>query len=433
MTIESNPEETAVIDSSLKVTALESTILQDEVQTISDKAKMSTQSLIQKQTKENEEKVKLLKELLTMEVKIHNNAAKDIVRLPSLISRNGIPIIKQGTVNILQGKTGTHKTRFSELLISLLIDKANGNYLHFQKEIEKPVVVCYIDTERNTTEELPLGVQNIKLKAGYRRDEKIPTLRCTSIKHIDRDKRLKAVECFISKVRNQNPDSPIFTVLDVVTDCCANFNNVDETLKLFDFISRLCEQYQVTFFLVIHENPFSDKARGHLGTEASNKASAMLSIGFEKVNDKEVNLMCLKFLKLRGASRPTPIYMSYNEDSDQLELASNDAISRMLAEKEQTTNVDSVAELIGQTMVENREYTQQEILNALKVKYKWADNTLKKHLKTIADSERELININSEPCLLDVKASSGKETTYRLIAVNVTTSFETKVLNTEKI
>ena len=72
------------------------------------------------------------------------------------------------------------------------------------------------------------------------------------------------MKVFIEAIRRQT-SNPIFVLLDVVTDCISNFNDPVESMELFDYLGNLCENSGATFMLVIHQNPSSDKARGHTG------------------------------------------------------------------------------------------------------------------------------------------------------------------------
>ena len=49
-----------------------------------------------------------------------------------------------------------------------------------------------------------------------------------------------------------------------------------------DLPNSTINTYDITFLCIIHENPYQEKARGHLGTELINKSSTALSINIEK-------------------------------------------------------------------------------------------------------------------------------------------------------
>jgi hypothetical protein len=257
----------------------------------------------------------LLETLLNHERQIRQIASKEIVFSPALIHREGVDIVRRGTINVIQGKYGQHKSRLAETFAALLFAEVSqaGDFLGFKKSIDEPFSVCYIDTERSLKEELPYAIQDIYRKAGYSSvlDNVTGAFRFTSIKSVSRKDRLTAVESFVNEAR-QSTRNHLIVFLDVVTDCIESYNDDRQAMKLFDIVGTLCENYDATFFLVIHENPNSEKARGHAGTEAANKASAVFQIGTENSGGGNGNpLIKIRYLKLRGSAKPEPIYLQY--------------------------------------------------------------------------------------------------------------------------
>jgi hypothetical protein len=110
------------------------------------------------------------------------------------------------------------------------------------------------------------------------------------------------------------PDWNLLVILDVVTDCVKSFNNDADALSLFDYIGNLCEDHGTAFLLLLHENPGAgEKARGHVGTEALNKANTQIQIGYERKRKREDSqLIKLKFLKCRNGAKPSPVYFQFS-------------------------------------------------------------------------------------------------------------------------
>ncbi len=352
----------------------------------------------------------LLTRLNATEHQVAQLSTQPIVFSPPLISLGNLPIIRRGTINIIQGKYGSHKSRLAELFCSYLLTNKTDclhYYLHFEKT-DEAITVVYIDTERNLKEELPAAIQSIKEKGCYGIHETPKDFRFTSIKQIERHKRLGAVKSFIEQVRQQT-DHTMFVLLDVVTDCVANFNDPKESMKLFDYLGNLCDNYDATFLLVIHQNPGSEKARGHTGTEAANKASTVMQIGFEQEGS---DLLALKFLKLRAAKRPSTIHLVYDETIRGLALAHEEMLQQLTSERPQVAEGGEVAEELGRLLCPS--LSQKELLQQLRQRFECSDNTLKNRLEEIAEKQLEIINEQGQPCTLQIKTASGKPTVYEL-------------------
>ncbi|WP_435356138.1 hypothetical protein [Emticicia sp. SJ17W-69] len=362
----------------------------------------------------------ILMKLLESEQLIAKYASEEIIYSPPLISHGETPVIREGTINIVQGKYGSHKTRIVELCCSLLLSEPNctSDFLGLQKTDSKQVTIIYIDTERNLKEEFPTGILSIKNKACIDINTKTSTFRFTSIKSIERSKRLDAVKDFVNAVRAET-DNHILVVLDVATDCVADFNSPSESMKLFDYLGNLCDNFNATFLLILHENPNSEKARGHTGTEGANKASTVIHIGFEKDGkNQDTELIKLKFLKIRSAKRAEPLYLVYSDIAKGLILADKELVRQKTAERRQVADVEMVAEKIGDIFKEAT-MPQKELIEILKTEFECSDNTLKERLKDIEEQQIEITNIRSEPCTIKTHSAPGKATYYELVVQTI--------------
>ncbi|RRB02059.1 hypothetical protein [Larkinella rosea] len=326
----------------------------------------------------------LLPAMLERERKLDELSRQEVVFSPPLVSWQGVHLIGPGTINVIQGRHGSHKSRLGESLAVLFLKKEGwtAHPLGFERNECQPVTVCYIDTERNLTEELPNAIQTIKIKAGYNLSESIPNFRYTSIKDVLRPDRLPASEAFVGHVRQQTTNH-LMVFLDVVTDCVSSFNDDQQAMQLFDFIGNLCDRYNSTFVLIIHENPGSEKARGHTGTEAINKASTVMQIGFEGDSaGNEGELIRLRFLKLRRGKRPEPIYLQYSPEAKGLTLASSGAIAEHINNRKQKASQEDLIEKIESLLAEGP-IAKGDLVKDLMKEFSASDKTIRDRLKDI--------------------------------------------------
>ncbi|MBL7815208.1 MAG: AAA family ATPase [Saprospiraceae bacterium] len=353
----------------------------------------------------NENQSPILAKLLKCYDLIIEAANQDVVRRKPLISRYDsknddiVPIILQGTINIVQGKTGTHKSRFAELLCSLFLVNAatcNTDFLEFISALF-PVAVVYIDTERGMKDEFPLTVQRIREKAGFDKTFKIDNFYPISIAKAERHERVEAVKQWLEYVQGQT-SLPLFVVLDVVTDCVVSFNNDKDSLKLFDDLRNFADDCNATFLLLIHENPFSDKARGHTGTEGQNKASTIIQIGFNSDNDDN-DLMKLRFLKTRNIAKPNPIFLEYSKEAQGLVLANEDMVKQQIENKRKAFDTDLVIEYLEQLLTDPKESKEvSSIQEKIAAKFKKGIRAAQDKLLDIINQEYILRDLEGEEC-----------------------------------
>lgn len=367
-------------------------------------------------TNKKSKKKNIIKQLLDAEKELNERSKGDIIFSPPIVSRFDTGIIRQGTINIIQGKFGVHKSRYAEMICSLLLQSdANKKMLGFQRYPLKTYTVCLVDTERNLQEELPNAIQNIKIKAGHSKTDDVKNFRFTSLKQLDRKDRLPALKTYIQSVRKSTTNH-LFILLDVVTDCVSSFNRDDESMKLFDFFGNLCDDENVTVLLLIHENFGTEKARGHTGTEATNKASCVMQIGFEKdSNNKPTDLIKLRFIKLRGARKPEPIYLRYSQEAKGLVLAEKDFIQTILRDKQQKASVDDIKMSLYQEVL-GKEVNQKELVELLRIEYDCSLNTIKKRLNDFCKIKIPITDpLSEKEYILTANITAGKPTTYKLI------------------
>lgn len=368
-----------------------------------------------------------LEKLKAVNAKLIEAAAQDIVFLPALVSMGETPILGRGTINIIQGKFGVHKSRLAELFASLLLAKrgCKTDFLGLERyNFGTGYYVAYIDTERNIAEELPYTVQQIREKAGYEKTEQPDNFFPTSIKAVQRKERLDATKAWVEYVRGEMKerdvgDWQLFVVLDVVTDCVASFNRDNESMELYDYLGNLCDDYGATFLLVIHENPGTDKARGHLGTEGGNKSGTVMQISFEKDSSgDDSDLVKLRFIKTRRAKKPQPVYLQYSDEAKGLVLADPELVKDVLNERRQKADVDLVRELIENLFSDASELAQKDILDEIMQEFECSKNTARQRVKEIVASGNGMADPEGNPARLIELRERGKPTYYKLGSVD---------------
>ena len=330
------------------------------------------------------EKQQHLTQLLERERALADAATRPVVFSPALISRNDTGIVGRGTINIIQGAYGSHKSRLAELLAALMLtgNTDNAQFLEFERAALERFCVCYIDTERNQSEELPFAIQGMKLRAGFSLTDQPAEFRFTSIKAIDRPARFAAIEAFISHVRDSTA-LHLFCLIDVVTDAVGDFNDAKESMKLYDFVGNLCDRHNATFLLIIHQNPGTEKARGHTGTEAANKASTALQIGFEKdASGNDTDLIRLKYLKLRRGKRPEPLYLQFCQQTNGLILADAASVAAHINHRKHKADSEDIADRLISLLSEGA-LPKNEVWTILESEFKAKNATIRERIKSI--------------------------------------------------
>lgn len=340
---------------------------------------------------------------------------KEITFAKAIICRNGLPIIFPNTINLIQGQAGSHKSRFGELLMSVLLKilGCTNTLLGFEANQETQYTGVYVDTERNLTEQFPYALQQIQVQAGYYRSDNPSNFDFISLLEIPRKERFSTLSAFLEKIRLEH-ENHIFIVLDVVTDCIEDFNRSDDSMQLTDMLNMMINRYNVTFLCIIHENPNgSNKARGHIGTELMNKASTVMQVGFETNSDNSPsNIIRLKFLKCRSTERPEPIHVLFDKEQRQLVLADTDEVNEVFEKRKSKAVESDVIDHLSE-MVKEYPISKKQLIGDLELWLDASGKTIEERLNTIIATEK-LIHRESKPYILFKDGKQGKNVMFNI-------------------
>lgn len=336
----------------------------------------------------------ILSKLLSTQQVIRDNKGNLIEFPRPVLSQNGNAVFYPRTINIIQGKSGVHKSRLVESMCSCLLNKEEHtpNSMGFEKVPYNKYVIAYVDTERNLTEQFPSAIQRILLHAGYEIESDPEAFEYTSLQEFDRNERLDALIIYIENLSESYPNKNIIVVLDVISDCLLNFNDTSESMRLIDFLNQTINRLDVTFLCIIHENPGSvDKARGHLGTELNNKSSTVIQIGYEK--DKMMNntdLIKINYLKCRSSKRHEPFYVQFSQENKILELAPNEVIRSLTESRQHKAPMEKLLEVLPRILL--RPMQKSELLRQLTDRFDCGERVIEDRLKSILEDDLTIID-----------------------------------------
>jgi hypothetical protein len=366
------------------------------------------------QPQNKESKNPFLPIILESQKKLREAKAQTVIFSPPIVSHLEKQVIYPNTINVIQGQAGVHKSRVAELICSTLLKRADcPNVLAgFEAFTGKEFTVCIVDTERNLNEQLPYALQSIQTKAGFRIEEHPDGFDYISLMNVPRNERFEALREYLDHVRTKFQNH-IFIVLDVLTDCCQDFNRTDSSMALIDHLNMAINQFDVTFLCIIHENPGHAKARGHLGTELTNKASSVMQVGYETdAAGKDTNLIRVKFLKCRNTKRHEPFYLKYCDTFKGLVLADEGEVSRLSEQRKAKAMPTEVADKIEQYLLDEP-MQSKELVELLMKDFEASQRTIEERVKEIISADTGFHNSAGKPCRL-VKEQDGRKVFYFL-------------------
>lgn len=353
-----------------------------------------------------------LDQLIATEENLRLLKKKPVVFSPPLTSRLNSAVIFPHTINVIQGQTGVHKSRFASHLASLLLQKhgCSINLMDFEYNQTCPNVIVYIDTERNQREQFPRFIQEIHENAGYSVEEDQTLLRYTSLLDIPRTNRFPVLNQYLTLLR-QSTDKHMVIFLDVLTDCVEDFNRADKSLELIDFLNRMINEHNCTFFCIIHENPGQGKARGHLGTELINKASTVIQIAFENGPDGEdSDLLKIKFLKCRNSHRLPSFHVYYSQEENRLMMADERDVKDVENSRQVSAIEPDVIAALEDLFQNVSSTSATELIGILTKRFTTSEKTIRRRLSDILTNQT-ILNIRDKSWAF-AKKKDGREIIY---------------------
>lgn len=373
----------------------------------------------QSRTLTGEGKPELLARIQASRVRLQENARRPITYRTPLIEREGVGLLYPNTISVVQGKSGQHKSRLVEAICaSALADGMHRreNPLGFSRSDGVSAFrVLYVDTERNEDDQFPAALQAIKRMAGFPIEAAVPGFDFFSLIDVGRQQRLEALSYYLHEYDAATVEDPLLVVLDVVTDCVDNFNDVASSMALIDVLNREMSRQCISFLCVIHENPNSvDKARGHLGTEMLNKSSLQLQIGFEKDQaGKESDVLKVSCLKHRSHKRFAPFYLRYDEQLRTLVCVDATEVAVHADARRSALTLQDLKDFLLRVL--NDWTTRADMIHQVMAQFPCSQSTVNSRLKELQDESNQLVlRADTSTPRLEQKKES-KNVFYRML------------------
>lgn len=192
------------------------------------------------------------------------------------LSYNGVPFAPLGGIHGLTGQPGHGKTfTFTQLMVAILKGDFYGLHYELSREIPEPRVL-YIDTEmeKGNTQLVMLRVYEMM---GWSRAEEQQQFRILWLRE-----EVKAEDRWRKTLKAIDTMRPTVVFLDGLIDVIGDFNDNRECQILIYQCMATASKYGISMWLLLHENPGSEKMVGHAGSFLERKATDVLKTKKEK-------------------------------------------------------------------------------------------------------------------------------------------------------
>lgn len=185
-----------------------------------------------------------------------------------------------GNISMVYGKAKSRKSFFINMMVATVLTGAE--FKGFKGCLpENKKRVLYFDTEQGTYH-VQLAVKRICEQLG---DPNPPNLDVYALRKFRPDERVKLIEHTI-----KNTPDVGFVVIDGIRDLVTSINDEDQATEITSHLMKWSEEQQIHIACVLHQNKNDLNARGHLGTELTNKSETVLSVAIDTA-DKAVSVV----------------------------------------------------------------------------------------------------------------------------------------------
>lgn len=217
------------------------------------------------------------------------------VKPDRILSINFQSVASAGGVVCITGGSGTGKSNYAAAILSgtlhtVLGDSIDTLGIRVSPDVERKAVLLF-DTEQSQYQSYE-NLERILLRAGVTAQPDY--LQVMNLCRISRREREAFIERTLDMAAKKHKGI-YCTVIDGLADLISSVNDEDEAVRIVEWAQGLAEKYRMVFISIVHTAGLPEKVRGHLGSELTRKASAVIDIEADRKSGNSV----VKVLKLR--------------------------------------------------------------------------------------------------------------------------------------
>ena len=198
-------------------------------------------------------------------------------KAPEILKVHGSVIGTLGNFSASIGKAKSKKTFNVSAIVAAALK--NGTVLRYAAELpEEKRKVLYIDTEQSPYHCLKV-MKRILRMAGLPDDRDSGYLEFLALRKYTPEQRISIVEQAIY----HSPDIGL-VIIDGIRDMVYDINSPGESTKVISLLMTWTGERNIHIHTILHQNKGDENARGHIGTELSNKAETVLQVEKDENN-----------------------------------------------------------------------------------------------------------------------------------------------------
>lgn len=217
--------------------------------------------------------------------------SEDHERAPEILKVHGGSVI--GTLGNFSASIGKAKSK-KTFNVSAIVAAAlkNGTVLSYTAELpENRRKILYVDTEQSSYHCAKVAKRILRM-AGLPTGRNHKDLEFLVLRKYTPEERIAIVREAIYRTENVG-----LVVIDGIRDMVYDINSPSESTKVISLLMTWTGERHIHIHTILHQNKGDENARGHIGTELSNKAETVLQV--EK-DEKDPDISTVKAAHIRA-------------------------------------------------------------------------------------------------------------------------------------
>lgn len=174
-----------------------------------------------------------------------------------------------GNFSLIKGKAKSRKSFLLSMAVCSVLNEFTFSDVFRCPFVNDEKNILFIDTEQSDWH-VQSAAKRICRLVGQHSPDRLHMYKFRSLSPLE---RLKYTKELITNTPNIG-----FVIIDGIRDLITSINDESESCGIASDLLKWSEEYNIHIITILHENPSNDKARGHLGTELSNKAETVIQI-----------------------------------------------------------------------------------------------------------------------------------------------------------
>ena len=203
--------------------------------------------------------------------------SKSHEQAPEILKVQGSVIGTLGNFSASIGKAKSKKTFNVSAIVAAALK--NGTVLNYTAELpENKRKILYVDTEQSTYHCEIVARRSLRM-AGLPTDSNHENLEFLVLRKYTPEERIAIVREAIYRTENVG-----LVVIDGIRDMVYDINSSSESTKVISLLMTWTGERNIHIHTILHQNKGDEHARGHIGTELSNKAETVLQVEKDEKN-----------------------------------------------------------------------------------------------------------------------------------------------------